>query len=150
MSSPIQPQGEGSRGKVTIMADDARRPADAPVAADRGDRIYPTTRALAAFIVPFLLLGVYALYLRTDQTRRLWAWEIRSPMSALILASAYASGAYFFARATFAGRWHHIGRGLPAVAAFATLMGIFTVLHWPLFIHGNVAFRLWAALYFTT
>ncbi len=115
-----------------------------------GDRIYPTTRALAAFIVPFLLLGVYALYLRTDRTRQLWAWEIRSPMSALMLASAYASGAYYFARATFESRWHHISRGILPILAFATLMGVVTVVHWPLFIHGNIAFRLWAGLYFIT
>ena len=83
------------------------------------DRIYPTTRALAAVNVPFLLLGVYALYLRTGQTRQLWAWEIRSPMSALMLASAYAAGAYYIARASVARRWHHIGQGLLPVLAFA-------------------------------
>jgi len=114
------------------------------------DRIYPTTRWLAGSIVPFLLLGIYVLYLRTDRTRQLWAWEIRSPMSSLMLASAYASGAYYFARAVFARRWHHIGRGLLPVLAFASLMGVVTVVHWPLFIHGNVAFTLWAALYFST
>ena len=114
------------------------------------DRIYPSTRLVAASIVPFLLLGVYALYLRTSQTRQLWAWEIRSPMSALMLASAYAAGAYYFARAAFARRWHHIGQGLLPVLAFATLMCVVTVIHWPLFIHDNIAFTLWAVLYFIT
>jgi hypothetical protein len=114
------------------------------------DRIYPTTRLLAGIIVPFLLLGIYVLYLRTDRTRQLWAWEIRSPMSALMLASAYAAGAYYFTRAVVAQRWHHVGRGLLPVLAFASLMGAVTVLHWPLFRHGNLAFTLWAALYFTT
>jgi hypothetical protein len=33
------------------------------------DRVHPTTRTLAAVIVPFLLVGVYVLYLRTGQTR---------------------------------------------------------------------------------
>ena len=132
------------------MPHDAQPAVAAGEAPARSDRIYPTTRALTAFIVPFLLLGVYALYLRTDRTRQLWAWEIRSPMSALILASAYAAGAYYFARATFARRWHHIGRGLLPVLAFAALMGVVTVVHWPLFIHGNIAFQLWAALYFIT
>src|SRR5690348_3077919 len=105
------------------------------------DRIYPVTRALAAAIVPFLLLGVYALYVRTGQTRRLWAWEIRSPMSALMLASAYAAGAYYFTRAAFARRWHHIASGLLPVLAFAAIMGIVTIVHWPLFIHSNIAFQ---------
>ena len=114
------------------------------------DRIYPTTRLLAAVIVPFLLLGIYVLYLRTDRTRELWAWQIRSPMSALMLASAYAAGAYYFTRAAFARRWHHVGRGLLPVLAFASLMGVVTVVHWPLFLHGNIAFTLWAALYFAT
>src|SRR5262245_40592541 len=114
------------------------------------DRIYPLTRVLAVSIVPFLVLGVYALYVRTDQTRQLWAWEIRSPMSALMLASAYAAGAYYFTRAAVARRWHHIGHGLLPVLAFATLMCVVTVVHWSLFIHDNVAFKLWAALYFVT
>jgi dimethylaniline monooxygenase (N-oxide forming) len=114
------------------------------------DRIHLATRALAGVIVPFLLLGIYVLYVRTGQTRQLWAWEIRSPMSALMLASAYAAGAYYFSRAAFARRWHHIGRGLLPVLAFATLMAAVTVVHWRLFLHENVAFTLWAALYFTT
>jgi hypothetical protein len=62
------------------------------------DRVYPATRALAATIVPFLLLGSYVLYLRTDKTQQLWVWHIRSPMSALMLASAYAAGACYFSR----------------------------------------------------
>src|SRR5262245_10119403 len=111
-SSRIARTAARSRRNVTRMAD---------------DRLYPATRVLAAFIVPFLLLGIYVLYLRTDETRRLWAWEIRSPMSSLMLASAYAAGAYYFTRAAFARRWHHIGRGLPAVLAFATLMAIVTI-----------------------
>jgi hypothetical protein len=114
------------------------------------DRIYPATRALAGSIVPFLLLGIYVLYLRTNQTRHLWAWEIRSPMSALMLASAYAAGAYYFSRAVLARRWHHIGRGLLPVLVFATLMCAVTVVHWRLFIHNMIAFTLWAALYFAT
>jgi cation diffusion facilitator CzcD-associated flavoprotein CzcO len=114
------------------------------------DRIYPATRALAGIIVPFLLLGIYVLYLRTDMTRELWAWQIRSPMSALMLASAYAAGAYYFGRAVFARRWHHIGRGLLPVLVFATLMCAVTIVHWRLFIHDMIAFMLWAALYFTT
>ena len=115
-----------------------------------GDRVYPATRALAGSIVPFLLLGIYVLYVRTDHTRQLWAWEIRSPMSALMLASAYAAGAYYFSRAVFARHWHHIGRGLLPVLAFAALMCAVTIVHWPLFLHDNIAFTLWAALYFTT
>jgi hypothetical protein len=114
------------------------------------DRIYVTTRVLAASIVPFLVVGVYVLYVRTDQTRQLWAWEIRSPMSSLMLASAYGAGAYFFARVAFARRWHHVARGLLPVLAFASLMAVVTVIHWPLFLHRNVAFSLWTALYVTT
>lgn len=114
------------------------------------DRVYPVTRLLAGAIVPFLLLGIYVLYLRTGQTQRLWAWHIRSPMSALVLASAYAAGAYYFSRTAFARRWHHVGRGLLPVLAFATLMCAVTVGHWRLFLHDNVAFTLWTALYVTT
>ena len=48
------------------------------------------------------------------------------------------------ARVTLA---HHQSR-IPAVALFATLLGIATVLHWDKFSHGHIAFWVWTALYF--
>ncbi len=116
----------------------------------RDDRIYPATRWLAASIVPFLIAAFYILYLRPGETKELFAWEIKAPMSAMMLASAYMGGAYFFGRAVFARRWHHIGMGFLPVTAFASFMGIATLLHLDRFNQGHISFYTWALLYFTT
>jgi hypothetical protein len=116
----------------------------------RDDRIYQATRWLAASIVPFLIAAFYILYLRPNETKELFAWEIQAPMSAMMLASAYMGGAYFFGRAVFARRWHQIGMGFLPVTAFASFMGIATLLHLDRFNQGHISFYTWALLYFTT
>jgi hypothetical protein len=119
-----------------------RRPPD--------DRVLRSTRVVAAIIVPFLVLAFAVLVPWPDDTRRLFAWEIKPTLSPMILGSVYLGGAYFFVRASVATQWHTIAGGFPSVGTFASLMGIATILHWDRFIHGNVAFWLWVALYFTT
>jgi hypothetical protein len=116
----------------------------------RDDHVYRETRWLAGFIVPFLLAAFYILYLRTGETKELFAWTIQAPMSAMMLASAYIGGAYFFGRAVTAPRWHQIGLGFLPVTAFASFMGIATALHWDIFNHAHISFFTWVALYFTT
>jgi len=116
----------------------------------RDDHIYPATRWLAGIIVPFLIAAFYILYLRTSETKALFAWEIQAPMSAMMLASAYIGGAYFFGRAVFARRWHHIAMGFLPVTAFASFMGIATLLHLDRFNQGHISFYTWQLLYFTT
>jgi hypothetical protein len=118
--------------------------------ANPDDRVLPSTRVVSAFIAPFLVLAFAVLVPQPSDTGRLFAWEIKSAMSAMVLGSVYLGGAYFFLRAAFAARWHTIAGGFPPVATFAGLMGITTVLHWNRFIHGNLAFWLWVGLYFTT
>jgi hypothetical protein len=59
-------------------------------------------------------------------------------------------GAYFFLRAGSARSRQTIKAGFPPVTAFATLLGVATILPWNKFLHPHVAFWLWAALYFTT
>ena len=114
------------------------------------DRVLPATRILSAVIVPFLVLAFLVLVPRPGDTKRLFAWQILPTMSPMILGSVYIGGAYFFFRAVRAAQWHTVAGGFPSVGTFATLMGIATVLHWDRFIHSNVAFWLWVALYFTT
>jgi hypothetical protein len=116
----------------------------------RDDRVYRGTRWLAVLIFPFLLAAFYVLYLRTSETQELFAWEIKAPMSAMMLASAYIGGAYFFARAVGSARWHRIALGFLPVTAFAASMCVATLLHWDRFNHGHFAFVTWVALYFTT
>jgi hypothetical protein len=114
------------------------------------DRVLVSTRAVSAAIIPFLLLAFAVLVPWPTDTKRLFAWAIKPTMSAMVLGSVYLGGAYFFFRAARARRWHTVAGGFPPVATFAALMGIATILHWDRFIHGNLAFWLWVALYLTT
>jgi hypothetical protein len=116
----------------------------------RDDRVLPVTRWVSALIVPFLLAAFIILYLFPDHTQALFAWGIQPRMSAMVLASAYLAGAYFFVRAATLARWHLIHVGFLPVTTFATLMGIATILHWNRFNHGYLSFFVWVALYFTT
>ena len=117
---------------------------------ERDDRVLPLTRIVSAAIVPFLVLAFAVLYIRPDDTGRLFAWTIHPRLTPMILGAVYLGGAYFFVLAARAHEWHTIKAGFPPVTAFATLMGIATVLHWEKFSHHHVAFWLWVALYFTT
>ena len=110
----------------------------------------PATRALSAFIVPFLLAAFVVLYGYPDQTGRLFAWTIKPRMTPMTLGSVYIGGAYFFVQAFRAKQWHTVKAGFVAVGTFATLLGVATIIHWDRFNHHHVAFWLWAGLYFTT
>jgi hypothetical protein len=137
MATSTDPIPAGSNAQVTA-------------ALNRDDRIYRETKWLAGIIIPFLLAAFYILYFRPSDTKALFAWEIKPNMTAMMLASAYIGGAYFFGRAIGAARWHHIALGFPPVTAFASCMGIATILHWDRFTHGHISFVTWAVLYFTT
>ncbi len=100
--------------------------------------------------MPFLVVAAWILLVRPDDTARLFAWPITPPLTAMLLGSAYLGGAYFFTRVVFERRWHRVTLGFPAVAAFASLLGIATALHWERFTHGHASFVAWAALYYTT
>jgi hypothetical protein len=112
------------------------------------DRVLASTRALAVGIVPFLVAGVVLLYGFPGDTRRLFAWPVTPPLTAMVLASAYLGGIWFFLRAARASRWALVSAGLPAVALFAALLGVATVVHWDRFTHDHPAFWVWAGLYF--
>jgi len=114
------------------------------------DRVLPSTRLLAGFITPFLVVAFFVLFPWPTDTQRLFAWHITPTMSPMVLGSVYLGGAYFFVRVIRAPHWHLVAGGFLPVATFATLMGVTTILHWDRFIHTNVAFWLWVGLYFTT
>ena len=116
-----------------------------PVARD--DRVLPATRALAWGITPFLLAGFVILYVVPGRTETLFAWTIVPSMTSMLLASAYLGGVYFFLQVTRERHWHAVRAGFPAVALFAALLGVTTVVHWDRFHHGNPAFWVWAAVY---
>ena len=115
----------------------------------RDDRVLGYTRVLSLAIVPFLLAAFAVLDLFPGDTKRLSAWTINPTMTAMVLASAYLGGAYFFVRVLFEPRWNVVKTGFLSVALFASLLGVATVLHWDRFNHRHVAFWLWAGLYLT-
>lgn len=115
-----------------------------------GSDLFHATRVLAAAIIPFLAIAAVILFSFPADTRRLFAWEIRPPMTAMMLGATYTGGVWFFARASRAGRWREVNVGFPAVGTFASVLGIATVLHWDRFIHDSLAFVLWTLLYLTT
>jgi hypothetical protein len=118
----------------------------------KDDRVLPATRILSVVIIPFLIVAFVVLYFfpSAHDTAHLFAWKIVPPFTPMVLGSVYLGGAYFFARAARATEWHRVGGGFVSVGLFATLMGVATIAHWSKFIHSNVAFWLWAGLYFTT
>jgi hypothetical protein len=118
--------------------------------ARRDDRVLGYTRVLSLVIIPFLLAAFALLYLFPHDVGRLFAWNIKPTMSAMVLASAYLGGAYFFLRVLGERRWTPVKSGLLSVALFASLLSIATIIHWDRFSHHLVAFELWAGLYFTT
>jgi len=118
--------------------------------ATHDDRVLVGTRVLSAVIVPFLLAGFVLLYLFPGDTRQLFAWTINPSMTAMVLASAYLGGTYFFLRVLREPHWHVVKTGFLSVALFASLLGVATILHWDKFNHQHVAFWLWTALYFST
>ncbi len=119
------------------------------VASPGDDRVQPATRWLAAFIVPFLVAAFAILYLRPHDTERLFAWGISPPLTAMMLGAVYLGGAYYFVRVLFSPTWHAVQMGLLPVTAFASLLGVATIIHWDRFTPGHVSFIAWAGLYFT-
>jgi hypothetical protein len=130
-----------------------RPPAGTPVLMSADpvqDRVLPETRWLGAVVIPFLAAASVILYAWPNDTGRLFAWPIKPPMTAMMLGAAYIGGIYFFARVVVARRWHTIKAGFWPVTAFASLLGIATLLHWDRFTHNHISFVAWAGLYFTT
>jgi hypothetical protein len=79
------------------------------------DRVLVYTRVVSLCIVPFLVAGFVILYLFPQHTARLWAWPLHPTMTAMVLASAYLGGAYFFVRAALERRWHVLSPGFLSV-----------------------------------
>ena len=116
----------------------------------RDDRVLPETRALGAFIVPFLLVAFPLLYLFPNDTGNWWAWEIQPSMTALIMGAGYIAGAYFFVRVARATRWHRVHIGFLPITAFTAFLGVATFIYWDRFDHDHVALWIWTGLYATT
>ena len=107
------------------------------------------TRLVAALIVPVLTIAFVMLYLFPTYSDVLFAWAIKPSMTAMMLGAAYLGGAYYFTRVFNAQKWHRIKLGILPVTAFASFLGIATILHWDKFTAGHPSFIMWAFLYLT-
>lgn len=115
----------------------------------RDDRIFRETKWLAAFILPFLIAAFGLLFIWPNDTDKTFAWTIRPTMTPMMLASAYIGGAYFFGSVLTSKHWHKIKVGFIPVTAFASILGVATLLHWDRFNHSHISFFTWTALYMT-
>ena len=108
------------------------------------------TRAVAGFLVLILIDAAQLLAFYPDRTDTLWAWTIQPPLSAMLLGSVYAAGAYFFARILFGAPWERVAAGLPPIIAFVWMAAIATLIHLDRFHEDSLPFAAWAALYIVT
>jgi len=111
------------------------------------DRVLPLTRAVAILVIPFLLVAFGVVYARSELASVLFAWEIKPRITAMLLGSAYLGGVVFFGSLLAARRWHHVALGVPAVATFASLLLVTTILHRDLFLFDRVSGWVWTLIY---
>jgi hypothetical protein len=116
----------------------------------RDDRVMPVTRAVAACVVPFLIIAFLVLYLRPDLSGEHFAWKIQPTFTAFWIGTGYIGGAWFFFSVVRARRWHEVTLGLPPVWTFVWVMLAVTLLHWERFDIHHLPFQLWLILYVVT
>jgi hypothetical protein len=108
------------------------------------------TRWVAGFIVLILADAGQLLVFYPDRTQELFAWHIQPDVTAMVLASAYAGGGYFFARVLFGAPWDRVAAGFPPVILFVWMASGATVLHLDRFIQDSLPFAAWIAVYAAT
>ena len=108
------------------------------------------TRVVAGLICLILLDAGQLLFFYPDRTDTLWAWKLQPEVTAMLLGSVYAGGAYFFARIMFGAPWQRVAAGFPAVIVFVWMAAIATLLHLDRFVKDSVPFVAWVALYVVT
>ncbi|MGH2948178.1 MAG: hypothetical protein ACRDPC_18315 [Solirubrobacteraceae bacterium] len=108
------------------------------------------TRWVAGFIVLILADAAQLLLFFPGRTAELFAWDIQPEVTAMVLASAYVGGGYFFARVLFGAPWERVAAGFPPVILFVWMAAAATFLHLDRFIEENLAFGAWIALYVAT
>lgn len=116
----------------------------------KDDRITPETRVVLLLVIPFLLAAFVVLYFLPGQTGELFAWSIKSHMTALVMGSGYISGGYLFMFVWSGRGWHRIAAAFPAVTIFTIAMLLATVLHWDKFDLRHFPFQVWLVLYIIT
>ena len=114
------------------------------------DRIFRSTRVVAALVVPVLLLAFLILYFFPQTSGQRFAWEIKPDMTAVYMGAGYLGGAWLFFNVIIGRRWHRVAAGFLPVTAFTICMLLVTVLHWERFDIRHFPFTLWLLLYAVT
>jgi hypothetical protein len=104
----------------------------------------------ACLVAPILAAAGVILYLFPSHTARLWAWPIKSQLTASAIGGGYLGGAVFFARAAYARRWESLRIAVVGASVLSTMLLITTIIHWDKFTHGNLSFWAWTLLYCVT
>lgn len=111
------------------------------------DRVLPLTRLVAIVVSPFLLVAFGILYVGHEIAADLFAWAIRPQLTAMLLGSAYIGGVVFFLSSLALRSFHRFALGLPAVATFASLLLVTTVIHFGQFLLDRPAGVIWTVIY---
>lgn len=114
------------------------------------DRIYRSTRVVAALVVPFLVLAFLILFFMPETSGTRFAWEIKPNMTAAFMGAGYLGGSWLFLNAVWGKCWHRVAPGFPPVTAFTICMLLVTALHWERFDLGHLPFQIWLVLYVVT
>jgi hypothetical protein len=120
------------------------------VQAERDDRIFLSTRMIAAIVVPFLVLAWVILFWFPQLSGERFAWQIQPPMTAVFMGAGYLGGSWLFINAIIGKRWHAIQAGFLPVTAFTWAMLAATILHWERFDFRHLPFLIWFGLYVVT
>lgn len=116
----------------------------------KDDRIYKSTRIVAAIIVPVLLLAFVILYLFPSTTGERFAWEIRPSIQSAYMGAGYLGGAWLFFNVAVGRHWHRVAAGFPPVTTFTISMLLDTIIYWQRFDLSHFPFLLWLFLYIVT
>jgi predicted secreted protein len=127
----------------------AAMPSPSPASSAPGPTL-PLTRLVAGAIVLILADAAQLLLFFPSNTGDDFAWNIKPDLTALVLASAYVGGGYFFVRVFWGGPWDRVAAGFPPVIVFVWFAAGATFLHLDKFNHGSVPFIVWLVLYIAT
>jgi hypothetical protein len=116
----------------------------------KDDRIFRSTRVVAALVVPFLVTAFVILFFTPQTSADRFAWAIQPSMTAAFMGAGYLGGSWLFIQTVFGRQWHRVAPGFPAVTAFTIAMLLATVVHWDRFDPGHLPFLIWLVLYVIT
>lgn len=140
----------GHDGDGCALATINQKIEESPVKTVQDDRIFRSSRLVAAIVIPFLVLAFIILFVFPEQSGQRFAWSIQPNMTAVYMGAGYIGGAWLFFNVVIGRFWHRVAPGFPPVTAFTVAMLLATILHWERFDPQHFPFILWLGLYVVT